>query len=123
CTPPLATSWVGRRRGAILGRLEKIARPPPPARRHPGNRKQPFDFMAITGVDAKYVSGNCLAPLSPVFPRKSAVSSSTRGRFWAYEAVNPRFSPEKQGLDALINYVVRRVRSGASDELDGYPHS
>src|SRR5262249_30759193 len=35
----------------------------------------------------------------------SAVSSSTRGRFWAYEAANPRFSPEKQGLDALINCV------------------
>src|SRR5262249_21840188 len=40
----------------------------------------------------------------PVFPRKSVVSSSTRGRFWAYEAVNPRFPPEKQGLDALNNY-------------------
>src|SRR5262249_34365017 len=47
---------------------------------------------------------NCLARLPPVFPRKSVVSSSTRGRFWAYEAVNPRFSPEKQGLDALNNY-------------------
>src|SRR5262249_35553626 len=35
---------------------------------------------------------NCLARLPPVFPRKSVVSSSTRGRFWAYEAVNPRFS-------------------------------
>src|SRR5262245_28005029 len=45
-----------------------------------------------------------LARLPPVFPRKSVVSSSTRGRFWAYEAVNPRFSPEKQGLDALNNY-------------------
>src|SRR5262245_48072074 len=47
---------------------------------------------------------NCLAPLSPVFPKKSAVSSSTRGRFSASEAVNPRFSPEKRGLDALNNY-------------------
>src|SRR5262249_42852148 len=45
-----------------------------------------------------------VARLPPVFPRKSVVSSSTRGRFWAYEAVNPRFSPEKQGLDALNNY-------------------
>jgi hypothetical protein len=34
-------------------------------------------------------SGSCLAPLPPVFPRKSAVSSSARGRFWAYKAVNP----------------------------------
>src|SRR5262245_10525957 len=50
---------------------------------------------------------NCLARLPPVFPRKSVVSSSTRGRFWAYEAVNPRFPPEKQGLDALNNYSCR----------------
>jgi AAA+ superfamily predicted ATPase len=50
------------------------------------------------------VESNCLARLPPVFPRKSAVSSSARGRFWAYEAVNPRFSPEKQALDALNNY-------------------
>src|SRR5262245_54695028 len=51
----LATSWVGRIRGTILGCLEQIGRPSPPARRHPGNRKQPFDFLAIAGVDAKYV--------------------------------------------------------------------
>src|SRR5262249_6128382 len=52
----LATSRFGRIRGTILSRLEQIARPPPPARRHPGNREQPCDFLAITGVDAKYVS-------------------------------------------------------------------
>src|SRR5262245_27683802 len=52
---------------------------------------------------------NCLARLPPVFPRKSAVSSCARGRCWAYEAVNPRFSPEKQGLDALHNYPTARL--------------
>jgi hypothetical protein len=36
--------------------LKKIIRPAPPALRHGGNRKQPVDFMAITGVDAKYMS-------------------------------------------------------------------
>jgi hypothetical protein len=47
---------LGRGRGTILGFLEQIACPPAPARRHPRNRKQPFDFIAITSVDAKYIS-------------------------------------------------------------------
>ena len=51
----LATSWFGRIRGTILGLLKPIG-PPPPALGHPGNRKQPFDSIAITGVDAKYLS-------------------------------------------------------------------
>src|SRR5262245_24948835 len=63
---------------------------------------------------------NCLARLPPVFPRKSVVSSSTRGRFWAYEAVNPRFPPEKQGLDALNNYVQDRAHfeAGWANQVD-----
>jgi hypothetical protein len=36
--------------------LEEIGRPPLPTRRHRGNGKQPFDFLAIAGVDAKDVS-------------------------------------------------------------------
>src|SRR5262249_31673683 len=52
----LATSGFGRIRGAALGLLQPIVHPPPPALRHPGNRKQPLDFIAITGVDAKYIS-------------------------------------------------------------------
>ena len=36
--------------------MKQIVRPPPPALGHPGNRKQPFNFIAITGVDAKYIS-------------------------------------------------------------------
>src|SRR5262249_6372446 len=67
---------------------------------------------------------NCVAPLSPVFPKKSAVSSSTRGRFWAYEAVNPRFPPEKQGLDALNNYTpsaAPAARPRSTDRPTGRP--
>jgi hypothetical protein len=67
-----------------------------------------FDFDAWW-MRASFFAGNCLARLPPVFPRKSAVSSSARGRFWAYEAVNPRFSPEKQALDALNNYLRSRL--------------
>jgi hypothetical protein len=52
----LATSRFGSLRGAAFGLLKQIIRPPPPALGHPGNRKQPFDFIAITGVDAKYIS-------------------------------------------------------------------
>src|SRR5262249_13109272 len=48
---------------------------------------------------------NCLAPLPPVFPRKSADSPSAKCRVGAYEAEKPRFSAEKQGLDALNNYL------------------
>jgi len=53
---PLGTSWFGRIRRTILGLSKQIAGPPSPARGHPGNHKQPFDFIAIAGVDAKYIS-------------------------------------------------------------------
>src|SRR5262249_17132621 len=52
----LATAGLGRTRGAAFGLLKHITRPPPPALGHPGNRKQPFDLIAITGVDAKYIA-------------------------------------------------------------------
>src|SRR5262245_40858839 len=52
----LATSRFGWIRRTSLACLEQIGRPSPPARRHPGNRKQPLDFMAIARVDAKYVA-------------------------------------------------------------------
>jgi hypothetical protein len=52
----LGTSWFGRIRRSILGLLKEIASPSPPARGHPGNRKQPFDFIAIARVDAKYIA-------------------------------------------------------------------
>src|SRR5262249_20748265 len=32
---------------------------------------------------------------------------------WVYEAVNPRFSPEKQGLDAANNYAFTKVVAAA----------
>jgi hypothetical protein len=54
--PALTTPGLGRIRRAIFDLLQEVIRPPPPARRHPGNRKQPFDFIAITRVYAKYIS-------------------------------------------------------------------
>jgi hypothetical protein len=51
-----ATSGFGLIRGAASGLVKQISRPPPPAVGHPWNRKQPFDFSAIPGVDAKYIS-------------------------------------------------------------------
>src|SRR5262249_38881904 len=48
---------------------------------------------------------DCFLPLPPIFFRKSAASPSVRCRFWAYEGENPRFSAEKQDLDALNNYL------------------
>src|SRR5262249_7104684 len=54
--PRSATSWFGPVRGAALGLLKEISRPPPPALGHLRNREQPFDFGAITRVDAKYIS-------------------------------------------------------------------
>src|SRR5262249_31570670 len=73
-----------------------------------GVPRSPACLLSTAKYETDRISqGNCLARLPPVFPRKSVVSSSTRGRFWAYEAVNPRFSPEKQGLDALNNYLPR----------------
>src|SRR5262249_55272989 len=40
----------------MLGLLKPIDRPLPPALRHSWSRKQPLDFIAITSVDAKYIS-------------------------------------------------------------------
>jgi hypothetical protein len=36
--------------------LKQIVCPPRPARRHPGNRKQSFDFIAIARVDVKDIA-------------------------------------------------------------------
>ena len=52
----LATAGFSPIRGAAFGPLKQINRPPPPALGHLRNRKQPFDVLAIAGVDAKYVS-------------------------------------------------------------------
>src|SRR5262249_48163679 len=52
----LTTSWSGCRRGAILGLLKQLVRPPPPALGHSGNRKQPVGFVAIACVDAKHIA-------------------------------------------------------------------
>src|SRR5437016_1762678 len=52
----LATSRLGRIRGAAFGMLQPIIRPPPPALGHSGNRKQSVGLIAITGVDAKHIS-------------------------------------------------------------------
>jgi hypothetical protein len=52
----LATSGFGHIRAAAFGLLKQIIRPPSPALGHPGNRKQPLGLIAITGVDAKYIS-------------------------------------------------------------------
>src|SRR5262249_53241761 len=52
--PHSATSWF-RVRGPAAGLLQPIVRPPSPALGHSGNRKQPFDFITIAGVDAKYI--------------------------------------------------------------------
>src|SRR5262249_3964424 len=51
----LTTSWFDGIRGPGPGLLQPVVRPPPPALGHSGNRKQPIDFLVITGVDAKYV--------------------------------------------------------------------
>ena len=51
-----ATSGFGLIRGAASGLVKQISRPPPPAVGHLWNRKQPFDFSTIPGVDAKYIS-------------------------------------------------------------------
>jgi hypothetical protein len=51
-----ATSRFARVQGTAFRPLQKIIRPAPPALGHSGNRKQPVDFMAIPGVDAKYIS-------------------------------------------------------------------
>jgi hypothetical protein len=48
--------------------VKHIARPPPPTFGHPGDREQPFDFIVITGVDAKYISDSeiVIGPLDHV---------------------------------------------------------
>ena len=52
----VATSRFGRLGVLAFALLKPINRPPLPALRHSRSRKQPLDFIAITGVDAKYVS-------------------------------------------------------------------
>src|SRR5690348_15453884 len=52
----LATSRFGRLGGLAFALLKPINRPPLPALGHSRDRKQPLDFIAITGVDAKHVS-------------------------------------------------------------------
>jgi hypothetical protein len=52
----LATPRLGRLAGLAFVLLKPINRPPLPTLGHLWNRKQPLDFIAITGVDAKYVS-------------------------------------------------------------------
>ena len=52
----LATSRFGRLGGLAVALLKPINRPPLPALGHSRHRKQPLDFIAITGVDAKYIS-------------------------------------------------------------------
>ena len=56
--PPawLAASRFARVQGPAFCPLKKTSRPAPPALGHSGNRKQPIGFMAITGVDAEYMS-------------------------------------------------------------------
>jgi hypothetical protein len=51
-----ATSGFRSIRAAAFGLLKEISRPPPPALGYPWDRKQSFDFGAITGVDAKYIA-------------------------------------------------------------------
>jgi|SRR5262245_2471932 len=52
----LATSRFARVQRTAFRPLQNIIRPAPPTLGHSGNRKQPVDLMAITGVDAKYMS-------------------------------------------------------------------
>src|SRR5262245_57476557 len=56
CHCHLATSRFRGIRGAVFSLLKRLIRPPPPALGHPGNGKQPLGLIAITGVDAKYLS-------------------------------------------------------------------
>src|SRR5215831_17266862 len=56
CHCHLATSRFLCIRGAAFGLLKQLIRPPPPALGHPGNGKQSLGLIAITGVDAKYLS-------------------------------------------------------------------
>src|SRR5262249_57133688 len=51
----LATARVGGLGGLDFALLKPISRPPLPALGHSRDRKQPRDFLAITGVDAKDV--------------------------------------------------------------------
>src|SRR5215831_182119 len=56
CAWRLTTSWCDGSRGPGLALLQPVVCPPLPAFGHSRHRKQPVDFMAITGVDAKYVA-------------------------------------------------------------------
>jgi hypothetical protein len=52
----VTTSRFDHLGGLALTLLKPINRPPLPALGHSQNRKQPLNFMAITRVDAKYIS-------------------------------------------------------------------
>ena len=52
----LATARLSRFGGLAFALLKPINCPPLPALGHSRYRKQPWDFFAITSVDAKYVS-------------------------------------------------------------------
>ena len=64
----LATSRFVRIRGAVFGLSKPIVRPPPQALGYLGNCKKPSDFIAITGVDAKYISNGQIMIGSPDYP-------------------------------------------------------
>src|SRR5262249_59441730 len=51
----LAIARVSRLGGLAFALLKPVSRPPLPALGHSRHRKQPRDFLAITGVDAKDV--------------------------------------------------------------------
>jgi hypothetical protein len=55
-TLAIATCRFGHLGGLAFALLKPIDRPPLPAFGHARNGKQPLDFVAITSVDAKYVS-------------------------------------------------------------------
>src|SRR5262249_6903470 len=63
----LATARFGRIGGLASAFQTPISRPHLPALGHSGHRKQPRDFLAIRGVDAKYVSNGepLRRPLAP----------------------------------------------------------
>src|SRR5260370_30675785 len=52
----LAASGFARAQRTAFCPLKKTTRPALPALGHSGNRNQPIGFMAITSVDAEYIS-------------------------------------------------------------------
>src|SRR5262245_65604768 len=52
----LSTSRFGHLGGMAFALMKPISRPPLPTLGHSRDSKQPLDFIAITGLDANYVS-------------------------------------------------------------------